>query len=235
MTADLELYSAAVCPFAQKTRILLNEKNLDYKYIEIDLDNKPESFLKISPNGKVPLIKHKDQYIYESDIINEYVNEVFPASSMLSEDPFIRAQMRIWIAYCNGELVPAYYKLLLSQDAAQYPVLRENLTKILLHIEKEGFEQWSHMGPYFFGGIISLVDICFYPFFERFVTNEYYRNAAIPEKCYQLRTWIRHMRAHPSVRLTSNPPEFYINRYVKYANGTTDRPGAKKIIDDLWT
>lgn len=235
MAADLELYSAAVCPFAQKTQILLNEKNLDYQYLEIDLDNKPEWFLKISPYGKVPLIKHKNHYIYESDIINEYLNEIFPAPPMLSENPYIRSQMRIWIAYCNRELIPVYYKLLLSQDVAQYPVLRENLTKILLYIEKEGFDQWSQSGPYFFGEKISLVDICFYPLFERFVTNEYYRNAVIPQECRRLRAWIRHMRALPSVEVSSNPPEFYIQRYVKYANGTTDRPGAKKIIDDLWT
>lgn len=230
----IEIYSAAVCPFAQRTLILLKEKNIDYQLTEIDLDNKPDWFLKISPYGKVPLIKHNEQFIYESSIINEYLEEIFPQPTYLAHDPATKAFMRIWIAYCNSEFIPVYYKLLLSQEEDKYPELRAALTKALYFIEQEGFGKFCQGGDYFFGANISLVDINFYPFFERFVTNEYYRDMTIPKDCTHIRKWILTMRDRPSVKATSNPPEFYIKRYARYAAGDTRREGYKKILDDLW-
>jgi glutathione S-transferase len=230
----IEIYSASVCPFAQRTLILLNEKNIDYQLIEIDLDNKPDWFIKISPYGKVPLIKHNNQYIYESSIINEYLEEIFPQPSFLSHDATIRAFMRIWIAYCNSEFIPVYYKLLLTQEKDKYPKLRNSLMESLYYIEKEGFGKFCKNRDYFFGENISLVDISFYPFFERFVTNEYYRDIKIPDDCHCIRKWILTMRERPAVKPTANPPEFYIERYGGFAAGDSRRVGYKKILDDLW-
>lgn len=234
MSEQLVIYSAAVCPFAQRTLILLKEKNIDFQLVEIDLDNKPEWFLKISPYGKAPLIKHQENYIYESSIINEYLEEAFVSSSFFAKDPLIKALMRIWIAYCNSEFVPVYYKLLLTQEEEKQETLKDALIKSLYFIEREGFEKFSHNGDYFFGSKLSLVDITFYPFFERFITNEYYRNTKIPEDCKLIRQWIRVMRDRPSVKSTANSPEFYIKRYAKYATGQSSRQGVKKILDDLW-
>ncbi len=231
---DFVLYSAKVCPFVQRTLILLNFKKVDYKVIEIDLDNKPADFLKLSPSGKVPLLIHKDKVLYESAVINEYLEEILPSPRLLSDCPHTKALMRIWIGYCNSELIPAFYKLLLSQDETQHETLKENLLKVLNHMETTGFARHSKEGCYFFDDTISLVDITFYPFFERFVANEYYRGAKIPKNLTHLRNWIKTMRQLPQVKPTANPPEFYIQRYAKYADGTTPRSGAKKIIDDLW-
>ena len=141
--------------------------------------------------------------------------------------------MRIWIAYCNSEFVPVYYKLLLTQEKDKQRPLREALIKALNYIE-EGFKKFSQ-GDYFFGNQISLVDIAFYPFFERFVTNVYYRDTPIPEHCEHLRRWIRIMRERPAVKETANPPEFYLERYKRFAEGDiSGRSGYKKILDDLW-
>lgn len=234
MSSAIEIYSAAVCPFAQRTLILLKEKKLSYELIEIDLDHKPDWFMKVSPYGKVPLLKHADHYLYESSIINEYLEEVFPSPAFLASDPVTRAFMRIWIAYCNSEFIPVYYKLLLTQDQTQHPALREQLIQALYYIDQAGFGKHGINGPYFFGAQISLVDITFYPFFERFVTNEYYRDTKIPLDCHRIRTWLAIMRQRPSVIETSQPPQFYIERYAKFAAGDTSRSGYKKILDDLW-
>lgn len=234
MSEPLTIYSAAVCPFAQRTLILLKEKNIKYQLIEIDLDHKPEWFTQVSPYGKVPLLKHQNHYLYESSVINEYLEEVFTDTSFFAHDPLIRASMRIWITYCNSEFVPVYYKLLLSQEKDKYPALRETLINALYFIEREGFGKFGQNGDFFFGAQLSLVDITFYPFFERFVTNEYYRDTKIPDDCTRIRNWIRAMRERSSVKATANTPEFYIQRYAKYAAGETTRLGAKKILDDLW-
>ena len=144
--------------------------------------------------------------------------------------------MRIWIAYCNSDFIPAFYKLLFSQDQEQQAELRDKLISMLYFIEKEAFGQLSEGGDFFFGENISLVDVTFYPFFERFLVNEYYRQVKIPNDCQQIRRWIKLMRQRPAVKATANSPEFYIERYAKYADasGIAQRSGAKQIIDDLW-
>lgn len=228
MQEQVVIYSAGVCPFAQRTLILLKEKNIDYELIEIDLKNKPSWFLEISPYGKVPLIKHQNKYLYESSIINEYLEEVFVAPPFLASDPMIRAHMRIWIAYCNSDFVPAYYKLLISQEKDKYPALRDTLINSLYFIEREGFEKCGSDGDYFFGSKLSLVDITYYPFFERFITNEYYRDTKIPDDCKRIRKWIRLMQERNSVKETSNTAEFYINRYAKYATSDASAKDTKK-------
>src|SRR5688572_11309954 len=90
----IELISYKLCPFVQRSVILLKEKNIDFdiKYLEADeLKNKPEWFLKISPLGKVPVIKIDDRVLFESAIINEYLDETNPPYFQPS-DPFIKAQ-----------------------------------------------------------------------------------------------------------------------------------------------
>lgn len=232
MSKELIVYSAAVCPFAQRTLIVLNEKKLAYKLIEIDLANKPKDFLEISPYGKVPVLKDNDMYIYESMVINEYLEEKYPQPALLPQDYYIKAQIRIWSNYVNSEFVPVYYKLLISQDKSIYPQLKEALIKALYYIEK-GITKCSE-GPFWFGGNLTLADANNYPFFERFIANEYYRDVHIPQDCYRLRAWIKTMREQASVIKTANPPEFYIMRYAKYADASGLTPGAKQIIDDLW-
>jgi len=67
--AEVEIFSAAVCPFAQRSRMMLLQKQVDFEVTEIDLNNKPDNFLEISPYGKVPVIKHGDNRVWESAIV----------------------------------------------------------------------------------------------------------------------------------------------------------------------
>jgi glutathione S-transferase len=84
--AEIKLYSAVVCPYAHRTRLVLQEKGIDFDLIEIDLQNRPEGFTKVSPYGKVPAITHNDERVWESAIINEYLDEVFPNPPLLPSD-----------------------------------------------------------------------------------------------------------------------------------------------------
>jgi glutathione S-transferase len=85
--AEIKLYSAVVCPYAHRTRLVLQEKGIDFDLIEIDLQNPPENFRKISPYGKVPAITHNNERVWESAIINEYLDEVFPNPPLLPSNP----------------------------------------------------------------------------------------------------------------------------------------------------
>lgn len=81
--ADIEIFSANACPYAQRTRFMLTEKGVPFSLTEIDLRNKPAWFKDVSPYGKVPVIRHRGQVIYESAIINEYLEEVFPEPPLM--------------------------------------------------------------------------------------------------------------------------------------------------------
>ena len=76
--SQIQLYSAILCPFAHRVRLTLQAKGISFESIEIDPQNQPANFLKISPYGKVPVLKHGDNRIWESAIVNEYLEETFP-------------------------------------------------------------------------------------------------------------------------------------------------------------
>ena len=75
--SDLTLYTAEVCPYAQRTRIILDMKSVDVDSIEIDLDDKPDWFLALTPAKKVPVIRHDDFLLWESATVNEYIDATF--------------------------------------------------------------------------------------------------------------------------------------------------------------
>jgi len=93
--SGIELYSAEVCPFAQRSRMVLLEKRLDFTIAEIDLANKPDWFAQVLPYGKAPVLVHGDARIYESAIINEYLVAPFPEPALLPVAPALRAAARL--------------------------------------------------------------------------------------------------------------------------------------------
>ena len=115
--AQIELYSATSCPYAQRTRLLLSETGVPHTLHEVDLDDKPAWFDRISPYSKVPVLKRGNVVIWESSIINEYIEELFPDPPLMPLDPGRRAHARFRIDFCNVRFTPTWYKLLLAQDA----------------------------------------------------------------------------------------------------------------------
>jgi glutathione S-transferase len=216
--SQVKIYSASVCPYAQRVRLVLLEKGVDFDLIEIDLHHKPDWFAEVSPYEKVPVLRHGENRIWESSIINEYLEEVFPEPALLPREPGLRAIARIWIDFANTKFTPAFYKLLLSQDAQQQEVWRNELHQHLLFMEQEGFRQLSRIGSYWLGDSLSLVDLTFYPWFARWTALEHYRGVKLPANCLRLREWLEVMQQHPSVRSTAQPPEVYIQDYVQYAS-----------------
>ena len=123
MPDDLKLISAEVCPYAQRTRLVLQEKDISHEVVEINLRDKPDWFAEVSPYSKVPVLVHGDHTIWESTIINEYLDEVFDGPRLVPEAAAERAAMRIWIAHDDVKFVPATYKLLLAKDDSEKQAL----------------------------------------------------------------------------------------------------------------
>ncbi|HXJ23637.1 MAG TPA: glutathione S-transferase family protein [Polyangia bacterium] len=113
----LELISHKLCPYVHRAAILLHEKGVPFTRREIDLKNKPDWFVKLSPHGKVPVLLADGVALFESSAICEFLDETHPPSS-LPDDPFARAHQRAW-AEGATELSQALWNLLIAPSAPE--------------------------------------------------------------------------------------------------------------------
>jgi glutathione S-transferase len=217
MSHQIELFSARVCPYAHRTRLVLREKDVKFEYTEVDLQNKPARFLAVSPYGKVPALVHGGATIYESAIINEYLDEVFEHPRFMPQAPLPRAKLRIWIDYCDDYFITDHYALLKNLDPAQHGALLQKAERNFRFIEKEGLAKLSKSGPYWLGSEPTLLDFAWYPFFERLPAWTHYRGLDVPDDCVQLQRWAEAMSGRDSVREIANDAEYYVQRYTNYA------------------
>lgn len=98
------LYSGTTCPFSQRCRFVLFEKGMDFEIRDIDLYNKPEDLSVMNPYGQVPVLVERDLVLYESNIINEYIDERFPHPQLMPADPVQRARARLFLLNFEREL-----------------------------------------------------------------------------------------------------------------------------------
>ena len=98
------LYSGTTCPFSQRCRLVLFEKGMDFEIRDVDLFNKPEDIAVMNPYGQVPILVERDLILYESNIINEYIDERFPHPQLMPADPVQRARARLFLQNFEKEL-----------------------------------------------------------------------------------------------------------------------------------
>lgn len=213
--AEIEFITAEVCPFAQRTHLTLIEKGLDYDHAEVDLKHKPAWFEAVSPYSKVPVFRHDGAVIYESAIINEYIEERFPEPALMPVDPRARATARIWIDYCNTRFIGAFYGALSAKGAQAQEQAAAKLTETMVFMEDTGLGPLGS-DPYWHGSDVSLVDLAYWPFFERLPALTHYRGVGIPERCPRLAAWHAAMGMRDSVRRTRHEPAYYIEAYARY-------------------
>src|SRR5215210_6140749 len=104
------LYNTQRCPYARRTRIVLHEKRIDFNVYEVDLRNKSEEFLRVSPYGKVPVFVVNGTSLYESNIVNAYLDEVYEWPRLMPNNPEQRALARTWMAFANEYFFSAIYR-----------------------------------------------------------------------------------------------------------------------------
>ena len=112
------LYSGTTCPFSQRCRFVLFEKGMDFEIRDVDLFNKPEDISVMNPYGQVPILVERDLILYESNIINEYIDERFPHPQLMPADPVMRARARLFLFNFERELF-VYVHQLERRDVAK--------------------------------------------------------------------------------------------------------------------
>ena len=98
------LYSGTTCPYSQRCRLVLFEKGMDFEIRDVDLFNKPEDISVMNPYGQVPILVERDLILYESNIINEYIDERCPHPQLMPPDPVQRARVRLFLFNLEKEI-----------------------------------------------------------------------------------------------------------------------------------
>jgi len=111
-TPMLELYHFEPVANSMKPLLCLSEKGVEFTSRQLNLEDRrweqySDWFLKINPDGQVPVLVHDGRVVTESTVINEYIEDVFPESPLRPSDPYWRAQMRIWTKFVDEYFCPA--------------------------------------------------------------------------------------------------------------------------------
>ena len=157
----MTLYSGTSCPFSQRCRIVLFEKGMDFQIIDVDLYNKPEDIAVMNPYNQVPILVERDLVLYESNIINEYIDERFPHPQLMPADPIMRARARLFLYRFEKELFSQIDNLdsasQQKSDKARQ-IIRDNLVQIAPVFTKQKF---------MLGDEFSMLDVAIAPLLWR--------------------------------------------------------------------
>lgn len=187
------LISFALCPYVQRSVITLIEKGVDYDIEYIELDAPPGWFLRISPLGKVPALQIGDTTLFESAVINEYLDEVNPPS-LHPADPLRRAHNRAWIEL-GSELIGDQFRLYTAAKQADFEQALAAIESKFGRLEEQLGE-----GPYFNGEQPALVDFAYAPLFHRFALLEEWHPLQLAEEFPRIAAWQETLVKRPSTR-----------------------------------
>ncbi|MBC3885587.1 glutathione S-transferase N-terminal domain-containing protein [Undibacterium griseum] len=159
------LYSGTTCPFSQRCRLVLFEKGMDFEIRDVDLFNKPEDISTMNPYGQVPILVERELILYESNIINEYIDERFPHPQLMPADPLQRARARLMLFNFEKELFVHVHTLendkssssAKAQDKARAEI-RDRLTQLAPLFVKN---------KYMLGDEFSMLDVAVAPLLWR--------------------------------------------------------------------
>jgi glutathione S-transferase len=193
MAAPLKLISHKLCPYVQRAVIALTEKGVPFERIDIDLANKPDWFLAISPLGKTPVLQVGDTAIFESAVILEYLEET-EKKPLHPADPLIRAEHRAWIEFGSAVLndIAGFYA---AKDEATFKAKTAQLEQRFARLELR-----VAASPWFDGENFSLVDAVFGPVFRYFDVFDGIGDFSILTGKPKLARWRQNLAARASVK-----------------------------------
>jgi glutathione S-transferase len=199
-TPVIKLYDFKSSPNCQRVKIVLAEKNLPYDIAPIDLrahEQKTPEYLKLNPYGKVPVLTDDATVLYESLIINEYLDEKYSNPPLMPKDPAKRAKARILVDYGMAHFDAPYQRLRmeLMKDAKEQnqqviATAKAELKKLLQRLEDEIGEQQYLLGDF------SLVDADLLPRFTRLEGFGVLPDPSLP----RLGKYLERVKTRPSVR-----------------------------------
>jgi glutathione S-transferase len=204
----LKLYDYPQCPFGQKTRIVLAEKQLDYEMIHVDLrkgEQLEQWFVALNPFHKVPVLVDEEDgegrtVIYDSTIIDEYLEDEYPEPALLPPpgESAARARVRQLEDYADmafvlpaGNLLTEHVKSEAERDAERLRRAKDEVDRALALLERE-----LSGGKEYLAGSFSIADAAFAPRLLLLVS----RGVQLPENARALRAYVDRLRQRESIR-----------------------------------
>jgi len=219
---ELVFYSGWFCPFNQRSWVALEEKGIPYQYKEVNPYKKEKHFLDINPKGLVPAIEFKSKALYESLIIGEFLEDNYPNTPhLLPSDPYDRARARLWIDHISKSFIPAFFRLLQSQEKEKQNEAKEELYQAAKNISKEV------KGPFFLGEKFSLVDIAIAGWVVRDYIVEEHRGYSREKAGQEWVKWANEIEKRDSVIRTLSDREHYTEIYGRYLRDEAQSEAAK--------
>ncbi|MDI9336665.1 MAG: glutathione S-transferase N-terminal domain-containing protein [Gammaproteobacteria bacterium] len=211
----MDLISGTVCPFSHRCRIFIqekfdvkrevqfNDKEYGFHIIDVDLFSKPEIISQLNPYSKVPILKDRELTLYESNIINEYIETRIPYPNLIPTDEIPRAQMRLILVKLNKEifnLVSILENCPFNRSShADKEVAREGIVLRLTHLSAI-FTRHT----YIMGAEYSLADITLAPLLWRL---DFYKIKLSPEKCKPLLEYAQRLFERNAFKKSLTPSE----------------------------
>ncbi|XP_034831653.1 pyrimidodiazepine synthase-like [Maniola hyperantus] len=205
-TGKLRLFAMRFCPYAERSVLVLNAKKLEYDLVFINLDHKPEWIFNFSPKGTVPALEYEQgKGIFDSNIINVYLDEKYPEIPLQASNPLRRAQDKLLVEqFASAQ--SAYYTAAFN-SAALEPSMVENYHKGLELLQKELETRGT---KYLHGDEPGLIDYTLWPFLERFEALPLLGMAqfAIDKSKYELLVaYLEAMKNVPAVKAYALAPD----------------------------
>jgi glutathione S-transferase len=196
----ITLYDAVPSSNSDRVKIALHEKGLAYQRVTLNLakkDQKRPEFLKLNPYGKVPVIDDDGRILFESCIINEYLDEKYPNPALMPKDPYLRGRGRVLVDYALNYIHEPYWALryeMLKPEAERHAATieekRQSLRELLRYLE-DALEERNY-----FLGEFSLTDIAMIPRFLRMETYGALPAPSLP----RIGAWLKRNKERPSVK-----------------------------------
>jgi glutathione S-transferase len=221
---ELVFYCGWFCPFAHRTWLALEEKELPYEYREVNPFKKEKEFLEINPLGLVPAIVYHGKCLYESLVLNEFLEDEFPDSKpLLPKDSLERARIRLWIDHLSKKFIPAYFRTLQAQEEDKQ---KEAVTELIDALRKY-VDQIK--GPWFSGEEFSLADITVAPWTNHMCVLE--ENRGFKDELVGGRwpEYKRLIKERPTMLKTRSDPQYYVEIYQRYLRNETQSETAKAL------
>ena len=220
----------------QRVWIALEEKGIQYQYIEVNPYHKPKSLLDLNPRGLVPTLQYQDKPLYESTVLCEFLEEAYPQHTphLMPTDAYERARTRIWTDYVGSRIIPAYHRFLQHQGDG----LEEKQKDFLNHL-KEFTREMDAEGPFFSGKDFQLIDIVIAPWANRLWVFDHLKGGSgIPDEgkggedeevWKRFRKWLSAVENRRSVKETLSERQHYLPIYQRYAEDRAQSEAAKAI------
>ncbi len=196
------LYSGTTCPFSHRCRFVLFEKGMDFEIRDVDLFNKPEDISVMNPYGQVPILVERDLIVYESNIINEYIDERFPHPQLMPADPVQRGRARLLLLNFERELFE-HVEALEKQDPKKVDkariLVRDRLAQLAPVVTKNKF---------MLGEEFSMIDVALAPLLWRL---DYY-GVELPKTAVPVQKYAERIFSRPAFFEALTPSEKIMRR-----------------------